>query len=82
MDVRTLVKIPLIKIRSERTEKRLFRIYDNKYCIVYSGIKNAYRRKDGWEPLQNKAEVRTFKEWYNETKEMRSEEIIYYIVKV
>lgn len=82
MDVRILNKIPLIKIKYKRTEERLFGVYGKNYCIVFSESTELFKKGDEWTPHQNKAEIRTFKEWYEETKHMKREGIIYYIVRV
>ncbi len=82
MELKITDKIPLLRIRSKRTVERMMRIHANKQCVLYSEAEKGYRRGDEWVSDHNMADIYTFNEWYEKTKDEKSDVIVYCIVKI
>lgn len=82
MILEIISKIPLIKIRKGVTEARMLRLNGSKLCAVYSEKNGKYKQGDNWVDSIDDAEIRTFEEWYESTKNFRKEGFVYFIVKI
>lgn len=82
MVLEMVLKIPLIKIRKGVTESRLIRLYGDRLCALYSEKTGKYKQGDEWTESVDDAEILTFKEWYEQTKNFRKDGLVYFIVKI
>lgn len=82
MELKITDKIPLLRIRSKRTAERMMRIHANKQCLLYSEAEKGFKRGDDWVSDLNMADALTFSEWYEKTKDEKSDVIVYCIVKI
>lgn len=82
MNVEIITKIPLIKIQKETTRDRLLRLYGSKLCLIYSESNKGYQQGEEWVSDPNVADLKTFKECYESTKDDRIRNIVYCIIKI
>lgn len=82
MALEVILKIPLIKIRRGVTESRLIKLYGERLCVLYSDRTGMYKQGNEWTGSVTDAEILTFEEWYDKTKNQRKDGLIYFIVKI
>lgn len=82
MALEVILKIPLIKIRRGVTESRLIKLYGERLCVLYSGKTGMYKQGNEWTDSVTDAEILTFEEWYDKTKNQRRDGLVYFIVKI
>lgn len=82
MDIKIVDRIPLIRIKYKSTEKRVLKIYGNRMCAIYSDLKKKYKRGDKWTEDLSTANILTFNECYEETKDNKDDGIVYCIIRI
>lgn len=82
MEVNLIEKIPILKLKMIRTEKRILKILGNRNCIVYSESRDSFYKKGEWVKDKNSSDIRTLTEWHEEFKKKEMDDIVYYTVKI
>ena len=76
MMVEIVTRFPLIKLRRKVTEERIMAKHGDKLCMIYS------ETGDEWVDDPNDADISTFRECYESTKDIKKEGIVYCTIKI
>lgn len=82
MLVEVIAKFPLIKLRRKVTKERILAKHGDKFCIIYSETREKYKQGDEWVNDPDDAEVSTFRECYDSTKNLIKDGIVYCTLKI
>lgn len=67
---------------SEGMESRALERYSGKFCVVYSGKYNGYRKGDSWVEDMEEADIKKLEDAYAETRDELNNELVYFILKL
>ena len=70
-----LVKIPFYKLFRSRSPETVLKRYDRRMCALYLESESLFKSKDGWTSNPKEREIRSIREWYEDLKGMRDDEI-------
>lgn len=70
-----LVKIPFYKLYRSRSPETVLKRYDRRMCALYLESESLFKSKDGWTSNPKEREIKSIREWYEDLKGMRDDEI-------